>query len=379
MTTRTWDIFCSVVDNYGDIGVCWRLARQLAAERKQSVRLWVDELAPLHQLCRAVDAAKSKQSVAGVALMRWDANAVWETTAPADICIEGFGARLPPEYLAAMARAPHKTVWINLEYLSAEPWVASHHALPSPQPDGVLTKYFFFPGFTRETGGLIVEQALAARRDAFLADARALAALPLSWSKGQTPPPQNALWISLFCYDNAALAPLLTAWSHSPQPIACVVPEGRALQQVTAIAGSKLVSGALTVLPIPFLEQDDYDRLLWACDINFVRGEDSFVRAQLAGRPLVWQAYPQDGQAHLAKMTAFTELYTAGLEQGGANAVTNLFDAWNRQTPEIGPAWSAFKTARPALLRHATRWGHELMHGPNLARRLAHFCENQLK
>ncbi|WP_187492385.1 elongation factor P maturation arginine rhamnosyltransferase EarP, partial [Pantoea agglomerans] len=23
----TWDIFCTVVDNYGDIGVTWRLAR----------------------------------------------------------------------------------------------------------------------------------------------------------------------------------------------------------------------------------------------------------------------------------------------------------------------------------------------------------------
>ena len=27
----TWDIFCSVVDNFGDIGVTWRLARQLVA------------------------------------------------------------------------------------------------------------------------------------------------------------------------------------------------------------------------------------------------------------------------------------------------------------------------------------------------------------
>ena len=42
---RTWDIFCSVVDNFGDIGVCWRLARRLSAGLGQQVRLWVDDLA----------------------------------------------------------------------------------------------------------------------------------------------------------------------------------------------------------------------------------------------------------------------------------------------------------------------------------------------
>ena len=26
-----WDIFCQVIDNHGDVGVCWRLARELAA------------------------------------------------------------------------------------------------------------------------------------------------------------------------------------------------------------------------------------------------------------------------------------------------------------------------------------------------------------
>ena len=46
----SWDIFCTVVDNYGDIGVCWRLARQLAAEHGFAVRLWVDDLASFARL-----------------------------------------------------------------------------------------------------------------------------------------------------------------------------------------------------------------------------------------------------------------------------------------------------------------------------------------
>ena len=50
-----WDVFCAVVDNYGDIGVCWRLSRQLAAEHGIAVRLWVDDLKPFARLCPAVD------------------------------------------------------------------------------------------------------------------------------------------------------------------------------------------------------------------------------------------------------------------------------------------------------------------------------------
>ena len=42
----TWDIFCNVVDNFGDIGVCWRLACNLASRGKR-VRLWVDDVSPL--------------------------------------------------------------------------------------------------------------------------------------------------------------------------------------------------------------------------------------------------------------------------------------------------------------------------------------------
>ena len=44
--SRSWDVFCRVVDNYGDAAVCWRLARQLADEHGARVRLWIDLLAP---------------------------------------------------------------------------------------------------------------------------------------------------------------------------------------------------------------------------------------------------------------------------------------------------------------------------------------------
>ena len=138
--TRTWDIFCSVVDNYGDVGVCWRLARQLSLELHQSVRLWVDSLERFHAICQAVDPTLVAQDIDGVNVMQW--SMIFPAVVPADIVIEGFGAQLPANYVDAMAaRSPHP-VWINLEYLSAEGWVEGCHGLPSPQPRLPLVKYF---------------------------------------------------------------------------------------------------------------------------------------------------------------------------------------------------------------------------------------------
>ena len=58
---------------------------------------------------------------------------------------------------------------------------------------------------------------------------------------------------------------------------------------------------------LPFMSQLDFDHLLWACDINFVRGEDSLVRAIWASKPFVWQIYPQDDGAHAPKLEAFMQ------------------------------------------------------------------------
>ena len=149
------DIFCNVIDNYGDIGVSWRLARQLANEYGLTVRLWVDDLASLARLCPEADDTLAQQLCRGVEVRHWGED--FSVVRAADLVIEAFGCRLPQAYLDAMA-AQH-TVWVNLEYLSAEDWVAGCHKLPSPRPP--LTRYFFFPGFTRETGGLLLESRSA--------------------------------------------------------------------------------------------------------------------------------------------------------------------------------------------------------------------------
>ena len=379
--TRTWDIFCSVVDNYGDIGVCWRLARQLSSELGQSVRLWVDDLASFRRVCRDIDPALEIQQVNGVEVWHW--GEAMAAVQPADIVIEVFGVRLPDNYLAAMAERTPRPVWINLEHLSAEPWVEGCHGLPSPHPALPLVKHFFFPGFTAATGGLLIERELVQARDAFQSNAGAIAGFLNEL--GITSGADGALCVSLFCYDNAALPALMAEWSAGGLPIVCMVPAGRALDQLSAIVGHHIEPGSctvrdkLTIAAIPFLDIDQYDRLLWACDVNFVRGEDSFVRAQWAARPLVWQAYVQKEDAHIAKQAAFVDRYVDRLDEPTATAMRSIHAAWNRQSPDIAPCWRAFMARRQAAAVHAQAWAGRLAGGGNLAIKLAEFCRNRLE
>lgn len=378
---RHWDIFCSVVDNFGDIGVCWRLARRLSSGLGQPVRLWVDDLRSFQRLCNAVDPVQLTQTVEGVEIRHWRAQ--FSEVAPADIVIEAFGVKLPDAFVKAMLVQHPAPVWINLEYLSAEAWVDAHHGLPSPHPRLPLTKYFFFPGFTAATGGVLIEDGLFAVRDAFQADSGAQQAFRRMI--GVRPGEPDATWVSLFCYENAALPALVSAWAADTRGVNCIVPEGYALAQLARLAGQAITPGScaqighLRIHAIAFLELDQYDRLLWSCDLNFVRGEESFVRAQLAARPMIWQAYPQDAHAHLEKTAAFRQRYCKQLRSADAQVYGDLFDAWNRQSADCGAYWPALRSRFAPLAAHAADWARQLGEIGDLAANLARFCEDRLK
>ena len=371
---KTCDIFCAVVDNFGDIGVSWRLARQLANEHSIFVRLWVDDLASFAKLCPEANTALHEQYCQGVEVRRW--SEVFPEVASAELVIEAFACRLPESYVEAMAMQETKPVWLNLEYLSAEDWVEGAHKLPSPHPRLPLVKYFFFPGFTEKTGGLLLECDLLARRDEFQVD---LSAQQIFWrSMGTLERVVGELRVSLFSYENDAVAGLLQAWAQGATPVMCCVPEGRVVPQVadffgcdTGKAGDTWQRGNLRVQVLPFVEQDRYDQLLWSCDINFVRGEDSCVRAQWAGKPFVWHIYPQHDGVHMQKLRALSALYGENLSAQVHQANENLWLAWNGEG-DIASAWQAYATQLVELKRHARVWSQKLA-GNNLALNLLDF------
>ncbi len=374
MRSESCDIFCNVVDNYGDIGVCWRLARQLANEHGLAVRLWVDDLASFQRLCPDTDAALDVQRCRGVEIRHWTTD--FPAIEPASLVIEAFACTLPERYVTAMAVLQRKPVWINLEYLSAEDWVEGCHKLPSPHPRLPLTKYFFFPGFTERTGGLLLERDLLARRDAFQSDAEVQQHY---WrSLGVQERIAGELRVSLFGYENEAMEALLGCWEKGAHPLTCLLPEGRSLPQVAAFfghstgkAGDIWQRGNLRVHVLPFVEQERYDELLWACDVNFVRGEDSCVRAQWAANPFIWQIYPQHDGVHLAKLEALRARYTAGLLPETVLSVRDLSLAWNGG-PDVAGAWAHFAAQGGMLARHGKEWADRLANN-NLALNLLDF------
>jgi uncharacterized repeat protein (TIGR03837 family) len=361
------DIFCSVVDNFGDIGVSWRLARQLAHEHGLAVRLWVDDLVSFAKICPELNAEIEQQTCRGVEIRHWT-ESVFQTQAfaVADCVMCMFACKLPENYLAAMACQTPPPVWINLEYLSAENWVAGCHRLPSPHPSLPLTQYFFFPGFTADTGGLLLERDLLTRRAEFQANLPAQQAFWRSLGLPERAP--NELRISLFCYQNAALPALLKTWQRSPQSIVCLVPENSYISDY--IEEFKIDAGALKIIPIPFLEQDCYDQLLWACDVNFVRGEDSCVRAQWAGRPFVWQIYPQHDGVHWQKLRALSQLM-------GDSVLEKLWLAWNGEG-DIATAWADFAQQREQSHARTLAWATQLSSN-NLALNLLAFYRHLIR
>lgn len=372
-----WDVFCRVVDNFGDAGVAFRLSRGIAREHGKRVRLWLDDLTVLAKLHPGTDTGARSQVVEGVEVRRWLPDLDWPAEGIADVVIETFGCETPEAYVVAMAAAKPQPRWINLEYLSAETWVESSHALPSPHPrHAPLTRHFFFPGFTGRTGGLLRERGLLVRRDQFQSDRDTQQAF---WrSIGVEPPPPEALAVSLFGYAGAPYDGLFDALVRHPGPVWVLAPDGAASAALAAWQGRAAgAKGGLMAYAIPFLTQDRYDELLWASDLNFVRGEDSFVRAQWAARPFVWQPYPQADDAHRVKLGAFLARYTAGMDRAHAAAVTGLWEAWNG-AGGLATAWPAFDARREAIAQAGREWCHRLCTRADLATALVDFADNVL-
>lgn len=369
-----WDIFCQVIDNWGDMGVCWRLARQLANEHQATVRLWLDDWERFRPLYPALGRAQPTvlPSTQGhLSVWPWAScqTAHWDETV-ASVVVEGFGCHLPTPYLQALQKKP-STRWLVMEYLSAETWVESVHGLASPHPQSGLMRYFFYPGFTQQTGGLLREMDLHQRLNnpAHLVD---------FCTRYHLPPRDQVCGISLFAYPHAPLAPLLDAWVNNPTPIWVAVPNSAITAPIHAWCGTTSMPatlwqrGSLTLQHLPMLPHEDYDCLLAWAHLNFVRGEDSFVRAQWAARPMIWHIYPQAEQAHEEKLAAWLQRYTTYLAKPSAQVLYQAHQSWNQ-----GQAldWSSLQAQLSTWQSASQAWCTHQAHYPDFAQQLVEFCQ----
>ena len=335
-----WALFCRVIDNHGDLGVCWRLATQLAA-RGVAVQLFVDEPGALRWM--------APSGCNGVSVKPWPADSeVFTPSQVPGVVIEGFGCELPLTYQAAMAACTKPPVWVNLEYFSLETSAQRNHGLPSlvlSGPAKGLTKWFYYPGWGENSGGLLTGFLTGDTSPSGKSNATLLTETTTTHeSESCVSRPLN---ISVFCYEPAGLGLWLTQICKLPRKVYLHVTAGRATAAVQQAMLSIDVSG-LSMDFLDYMSQPDYDAMLARMDFNLVRGEDSLVRAMCAGKPFLWQIYPQHDGAHLPKLQAFLA------QTGAPPVVVQAHLAWNATEPQTLPELS------PAHLGEWSAWARRL-------------------
>lgn len=381
------DMFCRVIDNFGDAGIAWRLAKSLTAEKHWRVRLIIDDAATLSSLVPDIDPALALQTCEGILVTRWDTAfeaAAGSPQAVADIVIELFSCFLPERYEAAIDAAlkTRPVAVAALDYLTAERYAEESNGLLSPHPRYGYAKIFLFPGFTQRTCGVIYEAGLRQRGDAF---EKTQAARALKKRLGCDP--DHPMTLYYFTYPEMPAAAFAREVALDPRPLQILAAPGRATEMLAAEL-AHLKAPHVRLVRAPMVPQSEFDALLMACDACLVRGEDSTLRAQLAGRPLIWTLYPQKDDIHLDKLAAFARLYGAAIREAPGNegeTGAGAAAAWQALEERINLSgaqtlgWSAWRDALEPLRRGARHWRETLFSQTSLTERIAQTLEKKLE
>ena len=361
----TLDILCKVVDNYGDIGVAYRLARALSeAPGAPRLRLVVDDLRAFSLLEPAVDPTRAVQSVRGWTLLAWagpdGATAGAYEAAyrgdPAVAVIECFACGRPDwleDMLFGAAGGRPKTI-VNLEYLSAEPYADEFHRMPSLTRSPAVRKHIFMPGFTAATGGLILDGAfMAALRRYGEPSARAGERRDLAARVGlEAAGLEGRYWVVVFGYERD-YGPIVAdlAEFHRGRPVLVLVASGKS--EACFIAAWERAGRPFPVCRLPFLRQETWDEVLCAADFLVVRGEDSMARAALSGNPFLWHAYPQEGAHQMVKVRALLDRMRPSFGPDDFTAVEDAFLAFNDRLAD-GAEVRGEERILPILMRESS-------------------------
>ena len=367
-------ILCKVIDNYGDIGVAYRLAKALSRLRPSlALSLAVSDLAAFKLLCPRIDSAKTAQRVlvgnAEWLVADWNARSARDAqTDPDDlgIIIECFQCGRPAWLEDALfSDGFSRTVHIvDIDYLTAEEYADEFHLLKSGTRKTSVKKILFMPGFTQKTGGLIFERTE-----------------PL-------PAEQNVFRVLVFSYGRDFL-PVVRAMRDFGRQKKTENPSFSLCALVAAGKSAAPFRAAWEALGRPFraefidfLPQERWDALLASCDFAFVRGEDSLSRACLLGIPFVWHAYAQEDDYQLVKVSALLSRMEPFFETRDFEA---LSDAWKRfNTSERGAGENATRleeNIRRLLGRRSVRagfaaFGASLIRNGDLAAHLLEYIDS---
>jgi uncharacterized repeat protein (TIGR03837 family) len=295
----TLDIFCDIIDNYGDIGVVYRLSKELS-KKGYNVRIFSNKFSEIEKIIKNFSAKKNFQKLNNIEFINLDEPL--QVSYTANIIIESFGCNIPDEYIDKL---DEKTkLIINLEYLTAESWVEDFHLKESFSPKSFIKKYFYMPSFTLNSGGIILDNEYLQKVNSIKKDKEYIfnsfyKNLGLKYNS-------EIFYINIFTY-NWNFKNFLNYLIETNKKYCIFILDNR-------FDGKFILNDKISINYLSYMPQEDFDTWLNISDFNFVRGEESFVRATLSEIPFVWNIYPQENDVHFNKLNAFmSELEKFGI------------------------------------------------------------------
>ena len=397
-------ILCRVVDNYGDIGFVYRLARELSSLssiEKTQIRLIVSDLKSFNAMALppGISTSLAVQNYNGWKVIDWNACAEGKcefTEQPPKIILECFQCGRPEwlDEILFSAQTTQTVQIVNVEYLTAEDWADDFHLLKSGTRSALVKKINFMPGFTKKTGGLVLDKNFVSCVHSKTA---ALECLKKYASKKTVAliEDTNLFRVIAFSYErnfeNEARA-LSEFAKNSGRKVQVLLAPGLGNAPFKkAAAAFKNIS----VYDLEYLPQLAWDALLTLADFSFIRGEDSFSRACLSGIPFVWHAYPQEEEFQLVKAAAVLKRMEPFFSAGNMSLVKNVWLSYNRK-PSVKMCDEACKVYNECtdagyipLLRILENYGgikksfgmfaQSLFANGNLAQKLLAFLQNSVQ
>lgn len=390
-------VLCKVVDNFGDIGVVFRLCRALSELKKNlEIRLVVSNLDSFAKISKGIDSTKTFQEFRGWKVFDWNDNALCKkefSKNPPEFILECFQCGRP-EWLEELLFSPQFNLnvqIVNVEYLTAESWADDFHLLKSGTRSAKIKKINFMPGFTKKTGGLILDKnfmcCLSEKKFALNLVKQNLDKKILSEDFS------DSFKILIFSYPKNFdfLASAIKEFSFLKKIIVFVASGAGADSAKISLKKFKV-----DFVCLPFMQQEVWDAFLSLMDFSFVRGEDSFSRCCLFGNPFIWNIYPQEEEFHIVKLNAFLQkikipqiekfsfLYNRNFKASCCPESLEILEE-KKLPSELEKINSEMKTEILSLLKNYEnlkpefkKFSNEILKNGNLAENLLNFLETKI-
>ena len=339
------DIFCQVIDNYGDVGVAYRLAREFKrVYPNKKLRFVINQIEELNLIRKSED----------IEIILYKDISKIENSA--DLIIESFGCEIPKKYMDKALK--NSKLIINLEYFSAEKWVDDFH-LQESFLGGNLKKYFFIPGLSEKSGGILLDNEFLERKKKVEANKE------YYLEKFEIKEKYDLIG-SIFSYEKN-FDSLIEELKKLDKKIILLILSEKTQKNFIKYFDNGNNYDKIKFVKLPFFTYDKYEELLALCDFNLVRGEDSFVRALLLGKPFLWHIYPQDENTHIKKLESFLEKYCSNNKE-----LKQTFINYNINKDDFSYFFKNFKE----IEKYNKNYASYLIKNCNLMEKLINFIEN---